>query len=124
MQMYREREDARQDKETSPFRCSGVAPLLDSVEPKADKELEHYILGSWNTGKGLKKDGLMKKVSLLSCSTGASIELVLTRSVDNLNLYRRHDVPSRLLLLPFGRPFWVAANPVLYALVRLPGDQL
>lgn len=83
--MYREREDARQDKETSPFRCSGVAPLLDSVEPKADKELEHYILGSWNTGKGLKKDGLMKKVS--TSASRIHVRSQLTRIADHLDMY-------------------------------------
>ncbi len=62
VQMYREREDTRLDSEASPYRCSAMTPLSDAVE-KVDKELEHYILGSWNTGKGLKKHGLMKKVS-------------------------------------------------------------
>ncbi|KAI1787638.1 Gti1/Pac2 family-domain-containing protein [Ganoderma leucocontextum] len=65
--MYREREDTRPDtEETPPYRCSTMAPLSEAADQKGDKELEHYILGSWNTGRGLKKNGLMKKTISIS----------------------------------------------------------
>ena len=81
--MYREREDKRLDTETSPYRCSAMAPISDAVEKKADKELEHYILGSWNAGKGLKNDGLMKKVSIFT----DSYRTTTNKGVDHLDHY-------------------------------------
>lgn len=62
--MYREREDEQGLDATSPYRCSAMAHPPEDGESR-DPELEHYILGSWNKGKGLKTNGLMKKVKQL-----------------------------------------------------------
>ena len=59
--MYREREDSGPEGD-APYRCSAISPLSDADDQEVDSELEHYILGSWNKGRGLKKNGLMKKV--------------------------------------------------------------
>ena len=64
IQMYREREDSNPEGD-APYRCSAIAPLPEANDQEVDSELEHYILGSWNKGRGLKKNGLMKKVTLL-----------------------------------------------------------
>lgn len=63
--MYREREDEYAPEAASPYQCSAVASPDDIAERQVDADLEHYILGSWNKGKGLKKNGLMKKVNFL-----------------------------------------------------------
>lgn len=56
--IYRERED--------PDAVSASPCLYSSVESRSqqryDFELERIIYGSWNKGRGLKEDGLMKKV--------------------------------------------------------------
>jgi hypothetical protein len=65
LQIYREREDAQQSKMLpAPFRSTLEKPKqhVESVEP----DLERAIYGSWKRGKGLKKDGLMKKVRTLA----------------------------------------------------------
>ena len=48
-----------------------------------DPELEHYILGSWNKGRGLKENGLMKKVSISTDSH----RIATNEGVDHLDLY-------------------------------------
>lgn len=60
-QMYRERDDEQGAHAGSPYRCSAMSSSTERHE-LLDPELEHYILGSWNKGKGLKQNGLMKKV--------------------------------------------------------------
>lgn len=64
--MYREREDEYTPDVASPYQCSAAPSTDDVPEQQADADLEHYILGSWNKGKGLKKNGLMKKVVFLT----------------------------------------------------------
>ena len=61
-QMYREREDHNGVDTESPYHCAAMPIAPASPTGQTDPELEHYILGSWNTGRGLKENGLMKKV--------------------------------------------------------------
>lgn len=62
--MYRERDDTGSSEADSPFYCSAMPLPSTSQCVQEDTELEHYILGSWNKGRGLKQNGLMKKVCL------------------------------------------------------------
>ncbi|TBU25640.1 Gti1/Pac2 family-domain-containing protein [Dichomitus squalens] len=92
--MYREREDSCPEAD-APYRCSAMTPLSDADDQEADSELEYYILGSWNKGKGLKKDGLMKK------TTSMSIEDTTYHLV---SYYYPSDVRSGLLRTPSSMP--------------------
>jgi len=59
--IYREREELQNAKAVpATFRSTLQKPKqrTEGIEP----DLERAIYGSWKRGKGLKKDGLMKKV--------------------------------------------------------------
>lgn len=61
LQIYREREDAR-DAKILPATLRSTLQKPKERGEGLDPELERAIYGSWRRGKGLKKDGLMKKV--------------------------------------------------------------
>ena len=67
--MYREREEAEGGEVDGPLHCSALPLPSPKASGGGDPDLEHCILGSWNKGRGLKENGLMKKVqlSLTSC---------------------------------------------------------
>ncbi|KAI0653810.1 Gti1/Pac2 family-domain-containing protein [Cubamyces menziesii] len=93
--MYREREDEYAPEAASPYQCSAVGSPHDVAERQVDADLEHYILGSWNKGKGLKKNGLMKKTISMSIE-GTTYHLV--------SYYYPSDVRSGLLQTPSSMP--------------------
>lgn len=112
--MYRERENEHLPDAGSPYRCSVLSSLADDAEP-LDPELEYYILGSWNKGKGLKKNGLMKKVRLLSvwstrvpfCELSGSQTISMTMEGTTYHLisyYYPSDVRSGVLRTPSSMP--------------------
>jgi hypothetical protein len=72
-QIYREREDAR-DAKIMPATFRSTQQKPKERAERLDHELERAIYGSWRRGKGLKKDGLMKKV----CSLFAEADIDLT----------------------------------------------
>lgn len=118
--MYREREDEQAFEAGSPYRCSAMASPAPGAEPR-DTELEYYILGSWNKGKCLKHNGLMKKVRLV-------IPLLVFRrctdkNADHLDGNREDDIPPYLVLLPFRCPLWPTANPLFHASPCFARDQ-
>ena len=84
--MYREREDSNPEGD-APYSCSAISPLPEADDQEVDSELEHYILGSWNKGRGLKKNGLMKKVSLLPLPVGWCRAKSLMMSIDDLHVH-------------------------------------
>ncbi|TFK84170.1 hypothetical protein K466DRAFT_234386 [Polyporus arcularius HHB13444] len=88
--MYRERDDHHDPRTGSPYHCSAVGPSTELAE-LLDPELEHYILGSWNKGKGLKQNGLMKKTISISIE-GTVYHLI--------SYYYPSDVRSGLLQTP------------------------
>lgn len=61
LKIYREREDPR-DVKTLPATYRSTLQKPKETPDGLDPELERRIYGSWRRGKGLKKDGLMKKV--------------------------------------------------------------
>ncbi|KAI8983162.1 Gti1/Pac2 family-domain-containing protein [Trametes punicea] len=93
--MYREREDEYAPEAVSPYQCSAIGCPDDAPERQVDADLEHYILGSWNKGKGLKKNGLMKKTISMSIE-GTTYHLV--------SYYYPSDVRSGLLQTPSSMP--------------------
>ncbi|OBZ79360.1 Global transcription regulator sge1 [Grifola frondosa] len=91
--IYREREDEQDLGVTSqpPYSCSTIDASREKLEQYNDSELEHYILGSWNKGRGLKKNGLMKK----------TISLMMEETTYHLvSYYHPADVRSGLLKMP------------------------
>ncbi|KAH9920539.1 Gti1/Pac2 family-domain-containing protein [Epithele typhae] len=99
--MYREREDSEDADVGAPYRCSTMPPLSagPSQSRETDPELEHYILGSWNKGRGLKHDGLMKKARLFTLS------MIIDGSTYHLiSYYYPSDVRSGALQTPSSMP--------------------
>ncbi|RPD56291.1 hypothetical protein L226DRAFT_469157 [Lentinus tigrinus ALCF2SS1-7] len=92
--MYRERDDEHGPQMDSPYRCSAMSSFTEYAE-LLDPELEHYILGSWNKGKGLKKNGLMKKAISISIE-GTVYHLI--------SYYYPSDVRSGVLQTPSSMP--------------------
>lgn len=66
----------------------------EGTEP-VDPDLERRIYGSWRRGKGLKKEGLMKKACDLSSK---SSRVMLTVHTDLFPCCRRRYIPSYLVL--------------------------
>ncbi|TCD62523.1 hypothetical protein EIP91_006773 [Steccherinum ochraceum] len=58
--IYREREDVVETP-ISPYSRSAVSVPTNELQLVHDPELERCIYGSWNRGRGLKANGLMKK---------------------------------------------------------------
>lgn len=61
--IYREREDV-ESASKSPYSYSEIQPTDISIKER-DVDLEKCIYGSWSKGRGLKEDGMMKKVRVL-----------------------------------------------------------
>ena len=110
--MYREREDTNV-ADIAPWACSAM-PSPVQVGP-TDPELEHYILGSWNTGQGLKENGLMKKARLRPLrsppfSLADSVHLqTISLEIDGttyhlVSYYYPSDVRSGVLQTPSSMP--------------------
>ncbi|KAI0757753.1 Gti1/Pac2 family-domain-containing protein [Daedaleopsis nitida] len=103
--MYRERENEHVPDPGSPYRCSVLSSPADESET-LDPELEYYILGSWNKGKGLKKNGLMKKTISMTME-GTTYHLI--------SYYYPSDVRSGVLRTPSSMPHLASlrVNPAL-----------
>jgi len=99
--IYREREDAQNAKVLpATYRSTLQKPKqhIEGVEP----DLERAIYGSWKRGKGLKKDGLMKKTFSLVVD-GATYHLI--------SYYNPADVISGTLRTPSSIPH-IASLPI------------
>ncbi|KIM78619.1 hypothetical protein PILCRDRAFT_585828 [Piloderma croceum F 1598] len=99
--IYREREDAQESKMLpATFRSTlqKSKQLVENVEP----DLERAIYGSWKRGKGLKKDGLMKKTFSLTVDC-ATYHLI--------SYYNPADVISGTLRTPSAIPH-IASLPI------------
>ncbi|KZP31908.1 hypothetical protein FIBSPDRAFT_723312 [Athelia psychrophila] len=99
--IYREREDARDTKVAPATLRSTLQKPKERCEG-LDPELERAIYGSWRRGKGLKKDGLMKKTFSLVVD-GATYHLI--------SYYNPNDVVSGTLRTPSSMPH-VANLPI------------
>lgn len=90
--IYREREDS---ESTNPAPYLRINPE-HRFERHSDFELERIIYGSWNKGRGLKEDGLMKKVCVLPLFILSAdfLELGILKPI-NRPPTRRYRCPSK-----------------------------
>ncbi|KAI0074814.1 hypothetical protein K474DRAFT_1600893 [Panus rudis PR-1116 ss-1] len=93
--IYREREDSEEITE-SPYACSDFRSSEAQSSAAPDLDLEKDVFGSWNKGKGLKPNGLMKKT--VSLNVGGVVHHLIS-------YYKPSDVFSGYLKTPSSTRF-------------------